>query len=88
MSKPTKRDLAGSAADLRGYAVLFRGIATSADDQGRCQVDAGTVLSAADFFDAVVEELLALIEEEPIALGESAIGSESDEVGNGVNITP
>ena len=64
--KPTKRDLAGSAADLRGYAMLFRGVAAGSDEAGRCHLDAATVARAADFFDAVVEELLALVEDDPV----------------------
>jgi hypothetical protein len=46
--------------------MLFRGVAAGADEHGRCNLDAATVARAADFFDAVVEELLALVAEEPV----------------------
>lgn len=64
--RPTARDLAGSAADLRGYAVMFRSLAAGGDERGRVEVPATTLARAADFFDAVVDEMLGLIEPVPV----------------------
>lgn len=64
--RPTTRDIAGSAADLRGYATLFRGYSANADENGKALVPAITLSRAANFFDSVVDELLTLIEDEPI----------------------
>jgi hypothetical protein len=61
------RELAGSAVDLNGYAVLFRQWARQADKDGHVLVPAARLAKSADFFDQVVGELLALIppEQEP-----------------------
>ena len=64
--RPTARDLAGSAADLRGYAVMFRSLAASGDENGRVEVPAATLAQAANFFDSVVDELLGVIGEAPV----------------------
>lgn len=64
--RPTARDLAGSAVDLHGYAVLFKQIARSADKDGKCMVPASRLLHVADFMDKVTDELLALIPPEDV----------------------
>lgn len=66
--RPTVRDLAGSAVDLNGYAVLFRQWARQGDKDGLVTVPASRLAAAADFFDGVVDELLALIPpEDPVS---------------------
>lgn len=62
--RPTVRELAGSAVDLNGYVVLFRYWASQADKEGHVQVPAARLARAADFFEQVVDELLALIPED------------------------
>lgn len=62
--RPTVRELAGSAVDLNGYVVLFRYWASQADKDGYVQVPAARLARAADFFEQVVDELLALIPED------------------------
>ena len=59
--RPTARELAGSAVDLNGYAVLFRQWAQQADKTGRVAVPASRLVAASEFFETVVDELLALI---------------------------
>lgn len=59
--KPTIRELAGSAVDLNGYAVLFRQWANQGDKNGTVTVPAARLAAAAEFFESVVDELLALI---------------------------
>ena len=59
--KPTARELAGSAVDLNGYAVLFKHWASLADKNGAVTVPAARLAAAAEFFEGVVDELLALI---------------------------
>ena len=59
--RPTARELAGSAVDLNGYAVLFRQWARQADENGEITIPAARLAAAAEFFDVVVDELLALI---------------------------
>jgi len=56
MNKPTTRDLAESAADLRGYANRFRTLA-----QTNQAPTAQELAAAADFFESVSEELLELL---------------------------
>lgn len=56
MSRPTTRDLAESAADLRGYANRFRTLAQS--NQAPTPQE---LAAAADFFESVSEELLNLL---------------------------
>ena len=60
-ARPTARELAGSAVDLNGYAVLFKQWASLADKDGRVTVPAARLAAAAEFFEGVVDELLALI---------------------------
>jgi hypothetical protein len=59
--RPTARDLAGSAVDLHGYAVLFEQIARTADKDGKVQMNAARLLHISAFMEKVVDELLALI---------------------------
>lgn len=59
--RPTVRELAGSAVDLNGYAVLFRQWAMQANKDGLITVPAARLAAAAEFFEGVVDELLALI---------------------------
>ena len=59
--RPTVRELAGSAVDLNGYAVLFQQWAQQADTEGHVTVPAARLAAAAEFFEHVVDELLALI---------------------------
>lgn len=59
--RPTVRELAGSAVDLNGYAVLFRQWARQADKDGNVTVPAARLAKSAEFFEQVVDELLALI---------------------------
>lgn len=63
--RPTVRELAGSAVDLNGYAVLFKHWARQADEKGHVTVPAARLAAAAEFFEGVVDELLALIPPEP-----------------------
>jgi len=64
--RPTARDLAGSAVDLHGYAVLLKQLARAADKDGNCPVPAARLLIIADFMDKVTDELLALIPERDV----------------------
>ncbi len=64
--RPTARDLAGSAVDLHGYAVLFKQLARAADKDGKCLVPASRLLYIADFMEKVTDELLALIPEREV----------------------
>ena len=61
MDRPSIRELAGSAVDLHGYAVLFKQWASLADKNGLIAVPAAKLVKAADFFEEVVGELLTLI---------------------------
>jgi hypothetical protein len=63
--KPTVRDLADSAGNLRAYAERFRHLASLADSKGDVHIKAAMLAKAGDFFDAVSEELVALIGEHP-----------------------
>ena len=60
-NRPTTRDLAGSAVDLNGYAVLFQQLARRADSDGKVQISASRLLHISEFLEKVVDELLALI---------------------------
>jgi hypothetical protein len=60
-ARPTARDLAGSAVDLNGYAVLFQQLARQADKDGKVQVSAAKLIAISEFMEKVVDELLALI---------------------------
>jgi hypothetical protein len=76
--KPTARDLAQSAADLRRYAERFRLLASHGDHKGEVAVKSAMLAMAGDFFDAVSEELIALIgehEPEPPAKNRPAEGA-------------
>jgi hypothetical protein len=64
--RPTARDLAGSAVDLNGYAVMFRSVARQADKDGKVQVSAARLLAISEFMEKVVDELLSLIPPAPI----------------------
>jgi len=64
--RPTVRELAGSAVDLNGYAVLFRQWAQQADKDGRVAVPAARLVAASEFFEGVVDELLSLIPPEDV----------------------
>jgi hypothetical protein len=59
--RPTARDLAGSAVDLNGYAVLFEQLARQADEDGMVKVPAARLVHISTFMGRVVDELLALI---------------------------
>jgi hypothetical protein len=59
--RPTARELAGSAVDLNGYAVLFKHWASLADKNGSVTVPAARLAAAAEFFERVVDELLTFI---------------------------
>jgi len=63
--KPTVRDLAESASDLRGYAIHFRVLAAQADKEGVVMVPAAMLARAADFLDSVTNEMLELIGPHP-----------------------
>ena len=65
--RPTARELAGSAVDLHGYAVLFRQWARMGDKDGQVVVPAARLAAAAEFFEGVVDELLSLIPPEEVA---------------------
>jgi len=60
-TRPTIREIAGSAVDLNGYAVLFRQWSKMADKNGEVIVPAARLAAASEFFDRVVNELLSLI---------------------------
>ena len=57
--RPTARDLAGSAVDLHGYAVLFEQVARTADKDGKVQMSASRLLHISEFMEKVVDELLS-----------------------------
>jgi len=59
--RPTARDLAGSAVDLNGYAVMFKQVARQADKDGKVQVSAARLIAVSEFLEQVVDELLSLI---------------------------
>jgi hypothetical protein len=59
--RPTARDLAGSAVDLNGYAVLFQQLARLADKDGNVKVSAAKLVAISEFLTHVVDELLVLI---------------------------
>jgi hypothetical protein len=63
--RPTARDLAGSAVDLHGYAVLFKQLAQQADKDGYVKVSASRLAHISDFMEKVTDELLTLIPPEP-----------------------
>lgn len=67
--QPTVRELAGSAVDLNGYAVLFKQIARTADKDGNVKVSASRLIHISDFLDRVVDEILALIPDEEVGPG-------------------
>lgn len=64
--RPTARDLAGSAVDLNGYAVLFKHLARQADKNGKVSISAAKLLTISEFMEGVVDELLSLIPPEDI----------------------
>ena len=64
--RPTVRELAGSAVDLNGYAVLFKHWANQASKDGTVTVPAARLAAAAVFFESVVDELLSLIPPEDV----------------------
>lgn len=64
--RPNVRDLAGSAVDLNGYAVLFKAWARQANQDGYIQVPAAKLVTASDFFSRLVDELLELIPPNPV----------------------
>ena len=61
--RPTARELAGSAVDLHGYAVLFKQVARQADKDGMVKISAARLVHISEFLDQVTDELLALIPE-------------------------
>jgi len=63
--RPTARDLAGSAVDLHGHAVLFKQLANQADKDGYVKVSASKLVHIAEFMEKVTDELLALIPPDP-----------------------
>jgi hypothetical protein len=63
--KPTVRDLADSAGDLRTYAERFRQIASRGDPKGDVTLKSSMLVKAGEFFDAVADELVSLIGEHP-----------------------
>jgi len=61
MARPTVRDLAESAADLRGFSVRFQDLLDLEDEEGNVQVSSETLVRASAFMNNVAEELLSLI---------------------------
>lgn len=63
-NRPTARQLAGSAVDLNGYAVLFQQLARLADKDGNVKMSAAKLVAISEFLTQVVDELLTLIPDE------------------------
>jgi hypothetical protein len=65
--RPTTKDLAESAVDLNGYAVMLKQqVRFNTDKDGNVKLPATKAVAMSEFLEKVVDELLALIPVEEV----------------------